>query len=327
MIGSNIPHAADLLRNDGLVAMPTETVYGLAANALSPIAIAKIFEAKQRPLFDPLIVHISDIKQVNQLATSVSSTARKLMDAFWPGPLTILLPKQDIIPDLVTSGLPEVGLRMPSHPMALELISQAGLPVAAPSANLFGRISPTTAQHVEDQLGECIDYILDGGPSQVGVESTIVRAHDDEIEVFRFGGVTLEDLEQATGLKVTSVIRSIDERTGEAMSSPGMLTSHYAPLTPMEIVNPDDLPAKLASSTSRCVGLLLAEPIEGIDQPHLTIECLSPTGDLVEAAANFFAALRRLDASNLDILYATPFRKVGLGRALNDRLQRAAAKR
>jgi L-threonylcarbamoyladenylate synthase len=327
MLGTNLTLAANLLRNDQIVAMPTETVYGLAGNAMSSTAVARIFEAKNRPLFDPLIVHIADIAQVDQLATSVSPTARKLMTAFWPGPLTILLPKQDTVPDLVTSSLPEVGLRMPNHPLALELIRTAGVPVAAPSANLFGRISPTTAQHVEDQLGDRIDYILDGGPCEVGVESTIIRAHDNKIEVLRFGGITIEDLHQATGLPVITATRTIDESTGQPMSAPGMLTSHYAPLTPIEIIDPAQLIPRLQQFTHQRIGLLIGQPTSVPPSSNITLECLSETGNLVEMAANFFAALRRLDAANLDTLYATPFPNQALGRALNDRLQRAAAKR
>ncbi|WP_459554752.1 L-threonylcarbamoyladenylate synthase [Lacunimicrobium album] len=325
MLGTNLTLAANLLRNDQVVAMPTETVYGLAGNAMSSTAVARIFEAKNRPLFDPLIVHIADIAQVDQLATSVSPTARKLMTAFWPGPLTILLPKQDTVPDLVTSSLPEVGLRMPNHPLALELIRTAGVPVAAPSANLFGRISPTTAQHVEDQLGDRIDYILDGGPCQVGVESTIIRAHDDKIEVLRFGGITIEDLHQATGLPVITATRTIDESTGQPMSAPGMLTSHYAPLTPLVIADPEILEG-LVRMNPVGIGLLLSEHLCVRYPDTIMVECLSETGNLVEMAANFFAALRRLDSHNLIAIYATPFPDRGLGRALNDRLERAAAK-
>lgn len=322
-IGTDVERAAEIIRAGGLVGMPTETVYGLAANAFDPRAVARIFEAKQRPFFDPLIVHIAHLSWITRVASDFPPLAQRLAERFWPGPLTLVLPRCDAVPDLVTSGLSTVGIRMPRHPLALELLLKADLPIAAPSANLFGRISPTTAQHVVEQLGHRIDYILDGGPSEVGLESTVLRIAPHPC-LLRPGGVSLEDLEATIGhvdvLQPTD--HPTDEVTDSAQASPGMLPQHYAPRTPLFLESAlSDAPHILRPS-SRLGGLGLDRLPEQFD--YAAREILSAEGDLEIAAAGFFAALRRLDELGLDAIIAREFPDIGLGRALNDRLRRAA---
>ena len=314
-IGRDVARAAGILRQGGLVAFPTETVYGLGAHALDPTAVARVFEAKGRPWFDPLIVHIADRSQVATLAADFPSVAMKLADRFWPGPLSLVVPKTPEVPDLVTSGLPDIAIRCPDHPVARELLRVSGLPLAGPSANLFGRISPTTAEHVAEQLGDRIDYILDGGPCRVGVESTVLHITPEGVRLLRPGGVPLEEIERLIGPV------QFPEAGGESrpQAGPGMLPQHYAPRTPLVI---DGNVAELARD--RRIGVLAfrAPP----DVSVAACEILSPSGDLREAAAGFFAALRRLDAQQLDLLVAESYPEEGLGRALNDRLRRAAAR-
>ena len=331
-ISNDVSHAADILRSGGLVAFGTETVYGLGANALDEQAVARVFEAKNRPHFDPLIVHIADRKWLDRLAEQLSPAAKRLADEFWPGPLTMVLPKRDIVPDLVTSGLPSVAIRMPSHPLALELLAQVDLPIAAPSANPFGRISPTTAQHVLDNLGDRIDLILDGGPCGVGVESTVVLMTEDRPRILRHGGVTQEQLEAVVGpvdvhrdgedfSNSKNANGSAEVRSAGAVS-PGMLSQHYSPATPLVLVS--DVTAE--SLSGKRVGLLRLSnlPSESDKVADFSlVETLTDDGNLRTAAATFFAALRRLDSSGLDLILAESFPNEGLGRALNDSLQRA----
>lgn len=308
----DLQRAAETLKHGGLVAIPTETVYGLAANALDSQAVARIFAAKDRPFFDPLIVHLADIDWWPRVASDFPPLARKLAEQFWPGPLTLILPKTDAIPDLVTSGMSTVGVRVPDHPLTRKLLKLADLPVAAPSANPFGRLSPTTAEHVRQQLGNRIDVILDGGPCRVGVESTILQVCDDEVFLLRPGGIPQEAIEALIG-KI-SLPRQVSKTEPTA---PGMLDSHYAPRTRLMIV---DESADI-SDCSRAGLISLAGPVPaGI----AAVELLSPSCDLVEAAARFFQALHRLDRAGLDVIYAHRFPDQGLGRALNDRLRRAA---
>ncbi len=314
-IGTDLERAADIIRRGGLVGMPTETVYGLAANALDPQAVARIFEAKERPAFDPLIVHIPDVSWMPRVATEFPDLGQRLAARFWPGPLTMLLPKAAAVPDLVTSGLPEVGVRIPDHSMAITLIRTSECPVAAPSANLFGRISPTTAQHVADQLAGRVDYILDGGPCGVGVESTVVRL-SPRPALLRPGGVSLEDLIKVAG--ALEIEASTDHPGEVAQSAPGMLPQHYAPRTPLIL----DPPAERVLGGRW--GVLCFQRLPG-EREFCAQEILSPEGSLTDAAANFFAALRRLDELGLDGIVAESFPEAGLGRALNDRLRRAAA--
>lgn len=310
---TSVTEAAGLLRAGKLVAFPTETVYGLGANALDAGAVARVFEAKNRPHFDPLIVHIADEAWLPRLVTDIPPAAQKLAEAFWPGPLTLVLPKTDLVPDLVTSGLPGVAVRMPSHPMARQLLRETDLPVAAPSANPFGQLSPTTAQHVAETLGERIDLILDGGPCEVGVESTVVQVHADGAVLLRQGGIAQEDIERIIG---PVAVRS--SSSSGAAPAPGMLDQHYAPRTPL-ILYEQTQPADLSG---RRVGALLLKP-RPMPIAVEAVEVLTEHGDLKVAAAGFFAALRRLDRLKLDVIIAWPFPETGLGRALNDRLRRA----
>jgi L-threonylcarbamoyladenylate synthase len=310
-----IRQAAEIIKKGGIVAFPTETVYGLGADAFNPLAVARVFEVKRRPHFDPLIVHVADPADVKKLAKEIPSSAKKLAERFWPGPLTIVLLKKENIPDIVTAGLPTLAIRMPNHLMALALIEESKCPIAAPSANLFGYLSPTTAEHVRNQLGDQVDLILDGGPCPVGVESTIVSFLEEEPMLLRPGGVSLEEIESIIG-KVESP--PIESRP----TAPGMLPKHYAPRTPIVL---DWSERNLNLYKDKNIGFLMFHEL-GNYSKFRPREILSKTGDLREAAANLFAALRRLDALNLDLIVAQPIPEVGLGRAIMDRLRRAASK-
>ena len=316
LIGTDVRRAAQLLRDGRLVAFATETVYGLGAHALDPRAVARVFEAKQRPFFDPLICHVADPGAVASLVIEFDDRARALSQRFWPGPLTLVLPKADVVPDLVTAGLQTVGVRVPDHPLTLEMLCAAGIPVAAPSANLFGRISPTTAEHVADQLADRVDYILDGGPCRVGLESTVVDLSTSQARLLRPGGLPLEEIERVIGR--VALIEESEHPVAEAQPAPGMLPRHYAPRTPLVIADED----QQAPAGSR-IGLLAFMSPADVNC-YAAVEILSASGDLTEAAANFFAALRRLDERGLDAIVARSLPETGLGRALNDRLRRAA---
>lgn len=313
---AQIADAARRIRAGGLVALPTETVYGLGANALDPRAAARIFEAKQRPFFDPLIVHVPDLTAARALVTMIPENAVQLAERFWPGPLTLVLEKQTVVPDIVTAGLPTVAIRVPAHPVALALLRAAGCPIAAPSANPFGRISPTTAEHVREQLGDKVDLILDGGPCRVGVESTVLSLVETTPVLLRHGGVPVEELEAVIG-PIAIGNSSADDAPQQG---PGMLTQHYAPRTPLEIVADW---SKVSGGPD--VGVLTLHECERARE-FGAVEVLSRAGDLTEAAANLFAAMRRLDARGLRVILAEPAPETGLGRAINDRLRRAAAK-
>jgi L-threonylcarbamoyladenylate synthase len=309
----HLRRAAAALRAGGLVGMPTETVYGLAGNALDPAALAKIFAVKRRPFFDPLIVHVPGRESLQGLCR-VSAEAAALMDAFWPGPLTLVLPKGDAVPDLATSGLPSVAVRAPAHPVARALLLEAGLPLAAPSANPFGALSPTSAAHVAEAFEDGIDCVLDGGASAVGVESTVIGWDEaGEPRLLRAGGLPVEAVEKALGKKIAAGSPVLE---GSAQASPGALPWHYAPRTPLSLLRGEIAPRAEA-------GLLWfgANAPEGFAR----VENLSPAGNLAEAAANLFAALHRLDAARLPALCALPVPEEGLGRAINDRLRKAAA--
>jgi len=309
-----IHQAAEIIKKGGLVAFPTETVYGLGADAFNPIAVARVFEVKQRPHFDPLIVHVSDLADLKKLVIKIPSHAKKLIKRFWPGPLTIVLTKREEVPDIVNAGLPTVAIRMPNHPMALRFIELADCPIAAPSANPFGYLSPTTAEHVRDQLGDQIDFVLDGGPCEVGVESTIISFSESKPRLLRPGGVPLEEIESIIG---RVEIAPIEEGRP---SAPGMLPRHYAPRTPI-LLDWDE--KSFDSFGDMKIGLLaFREPKKSKKKFH-SIEVLSKKGDFREAAANLFAAIRRLDTFNLDLILAETVPEAGLGRAINDRLRRA----
>lgn len=310
-----VQEAAGLLRCGGIVAFPTETVYGLGAAVFNESAVARVFEAKQRPRFDPLIVHVSDFQQVSLLVKAIPPSARRLMERFWPGPLTVVLPKAPEVPDLVTAGLPTVAVRMPRHPLALELIRRARVPVAAPSANPFGTPSPTTAQHVVDGLGGKVDLVLDGGPCAVGVESTIVSFAAGEPVLLRWGGVPVEEIESLLG-----PLPFAPAAGDNTVAAPGMLPKHYAPRTRMHVVSGPIPPPQ--DGTLR-VGALAFRGIEQAEA-FAAVEVLSETGDLREAARHLFGALLRLDKQDLDLIVAQRVPDIGLGLAINDRLMRAA---
>ncbi len=309
-----IHRAAEIIRQGGVVAFPTETVYGLGADAFNPLAAARIFEIKNRPYFDPFIVHIADFKEIPRLAARIPSDAERLIGQYWPGPLTIVLFKKEEVPDLVTAGLPTVAIRMPKHPMALQLIRESGRPIAAPSANPFGYVSPTTTDHVRDQLGDRVDLILDGGPCEVGLESTIISFTEEKPKLLRSGGLPLEEIESIIG-KVE--MNPIEEA---APSSPGRLQRHYAPRTPIAI---EGWRKSLEAYQGKKIGLLAFREVK-VSFPFRHVEVLSPAGDLREAAANLFAAIRRMDALNLEMILAEAVPEIGLGRAIMDRLRRAS---
>jgi len=311
---SSIRAAADVLRGGGLVAFPTETVYGLGANALNERAVAQIFAVKNRPHFDPLIVHLADQDAVSQYAIDIDQRARLLMERFWPGPLTLVLRKRPLIPDLVTAGFDTVALRVPSHPVALALLREVKLPIAAPSANPFGYVSPTTAAHVQETLGSAIPLILDGGSCAVGVESTVCALTEKQAVILRPGGVAVEEIEAVIGAVRFGSTTHPDPR------SPGTLASHYAPRVPLSLIA---LGAPLPRPQPReRIGLLLLKPRPA--EGYATVEFLSRGGNLVEAAANLFATLRRLDSMGLERVIAESVPEQGLGRAIMDRLRRAA---
>ena len=309
-----IKKASAIIKKGGLVAFPTETVYGLGASVFNPKAVARIFEVKNRPRFDPLIVHVANASQIKDLCR-LNKTAKKLIKRFWPGPLTLVLPKTQLIPYVVTAGLATVAVRMPSHPMAQKLIRLAGVPLAAPSANPFGYLSPTTAQQVREQVGKKIDMVLDGGKCSVGIESTIIGFEGNKIVLLRLGGVPVEEIEKVAGkIKMSTLAKN-------KPNAPGQLRGHYAPKTPLRVVKHQ----KIKLDRNKRAGLLAFKfpPQKGLFKK---IEVLSPRGDLKEAAANFFSCLYRLDKANLDIIYAETVPNVGLGRAIMDRLGKAGTR-
>lgn len=316
-IQAQIQRAAKILKSGGVVALPTETVYGLGANAFDEKAVARIFEIKKRPFFDPLILHIGNEGWLEELVTEVPPLARKLIEEIWPGPLTVVLPKKKVVPDIVTSGLPNVAVRMPLNNIARQIVSAADLPIAAPSANLFGSISPTTAAHVKEQLGDSADMIVDGGPCAVGVESTIVSFVTEKPVLLRPGGLELEKIEEIVG---AVEIPAPDELVNQ---SPGRGGQHYAPHTPFRLVeSSSELP------DNKRIGVIVFSEKEKGNLPSGTaaVEVLSPDGDIREAACSLFSAMRRLDSKNLDLIAALPIPTYGLGLAINDRLSRAAMK-
>ena len=316
MISTDRDAAVELLRRGELVALPTETVYGLAACALNPIAVAKIFEAKERPRFDPLIVHLPNrdwLRRIAELPAGDRQLILKLADKLWPGPLTMVLPKCELVPDIVTAGLDTVAVRLSAHPVFAEIVGELNEPLAAPSANRFGRISPTTAQHVLDELDGRIPLIIDAGQTEHGVESTIVAIGDSKIAILRRGPITHEQLSEFG--EVDSVV------TTSKISSPGQLPSHYAPKTPLHLLSnaEDFFPQK-----SQRVGLLAWSGAARGAQAFAAVRNLSDRGNLREAAANLFRYLRELDGLGLDLIVAQRVPSRGLGAAIIDRLERAS---
>ena len=315
-IDQDIHAAIDLLTKSELVGIPTETVYGLAGNAFDAMAVAKIFEVKERPTFDPLIVHTSSFARLSEFVLDIPEEAKRLSEYFWPGPLTMVFKKKIVIPDLVTSGLDTVAVRIPKHPLTLELLQKLDFPLAAPSANPFGYVSPTSALHVNEQLGGKIQYILDGGPCQVGIESTII-SFEEGISVLRLGGCKIEEIEKMVG-KVKVNLYSTSNPT-----APGMLESHYSPLTPIKLGKIDE---EILANPNKKIGVLSYKDwFQGINTAHQFV--LSEKGDLEEAATRLFTGLRHLDSLNLQLILSEFVPDEGLGRAINDRLRRAEAKR
>ncbi len=314
LITSNINEAKELLDNEDVVAIPTETVYGLAGNIFSEKALKKIYALKSRPSYNPLIVHIKSISDLHLVACEIPDKALKLADAFWPGPLTLILKKQPTISDIVTAGKQTVAVRVPNHPIALELLKKLDYPVAAPSANPFTSISPTTAQHVFEFFNSELKLILDGGSCIKGVESTIVGFLDNEVILYRHGSTSIEAIEKVIG-KVKIFIND-----DVAPDAPGMLKKHYSPKTP--IIRTDSIEESIKLHSNKKIGLLLFNT----ENTDLNIECqeiLSKDSDLEEAASNLFAALHRLDKCKLELIIAEKFPNKGQGKTINDRLSRA----
>jgi len=319
---TDLEKAAAAITAGLLVAFPTETVYGLGADAFNQSALAKIFEAKGRPRFDPLIIHIAELKTLWRIADELSlnkATVERLSilaEGLWPGPLTLILPKRKEVPDLATSALATVAIRFPSHPVAQKLIRLSTGAVAAPSANLFGRLSPTRAAHVKTQLGDKVDYIIDGGKTLVGLESTVLDLSCDVPTILRQGGTEREKIEALIG-----PVESSCDSPSEALLSPGQLKSHYAPRTPLVLCKKGEMEVTpLESGEGR---LYFSRPkIEGILTSRTRV--LSEAGNVTEAAANFFDCLHELDSLGLDFIRAEEAPASGLGEAINDRLRRAA---
>lgn len=312
-IGTDISRAVELLKQGQLVAIPTETVYGLAGNATNGEAVARIFEAKQRPRFNPLIMHLPNLEASAPYVTEIPEPLHKIATAFSPGPVSFLLPRTDLVPDIITNGSAKVVVRVPAHPMALELLRSLPFPLAAPSANPFGYVSPVTAQHVYDGLHGKIPYILDGGTCTVGMESTIVGMENNELVIYRVGGLSAEEITKVTGMPCRYALLH------RQPSTPGQLKSHYAPHKPVIIGDPAQL---LYEQAGRKVAVISF--MHSYAHAYLN-RTLSVKGDLAEAAANLFSVLRELDHSDADLIIAEIFPQVGLGIAINDRLSRASA--
>ncbi len=312
---AGLAQAAAILRRGGLVAFPTETVYGLGADATDAEAVARIYAAKERPSFNPLIAHVDSFATARSQGV-FDAVATRLAEAFWPGPLTLVVPVAPTctISDLARAGLDSIGLRVPAHPLAHALLERTGRPVAAPSANRSGRVSPTDADHVLGDLDGRIDAVLDGGAAQVGVESTIVSCLGGTPLLLRPGGVPREAIEALIGAKLET-----GSEAGSSPLAPGMLASHYAPRAQVRLNATGIRPGEAAL-------LFGAEPPAGAAEASATLN-LSRSGDLVEAAAHLFSYLRRLDASGAATIVVSPIPEAGLGEAINDRLKRAAAER
>jgi L-threonylcarbamoyladenylate synthase len=315
VISTDCVAAVELLRKGDLVALPTETVYGLAANALNPNAVTKIFEAKNRPRFDPLIVHLPNrewLERIADLPTGDGQLIGKLADKFWPGPFTMVLPKRQVVPDIVTAGLDTVAVRLSAHPVFAEIVGELDEPLAAPSANRFGRVSPTTARHVLDELDGRIPLIVDAGSTEHGIESTIVAVRDGGVSILRRGPITRQQLSEFAEVSVMRTPR---------ISSPGQLPSHYAPKTPLRLIDnaEDFFPQK-----NQRVGLLAWNGACRDRQAFVAVRILSEREDLREAAANLFRHVRELDALGLDLIIAERVPSRGLGAAIMDRLERAS---
>jgi len=310
-----IKTASEIIRSGGLVAFPTETVYGLGADGLNPVAVAKIFEVKNRPTFNPLILHIENEARLSIICTIPNEKVFELIEEFWPGPLTLVLPKKQIVPEIVTGGLSTVAVRMPDNLIAVELIKKCGTPIAAPSANLFGQLSPTRAQHVQKQLGNKIDMILDGGKCSVGIESTILQIEEDEITLLRHGGIPLESIREIIGDV------KLHRKKFDRPNAPGQLPFHYSPRTPLLMLTIENI----EKHKDKKIGAIFFKGNHSKFNFAKEI-ILSRSGLLSEAAANLFSTLHKLDDLQLDAILIEPFPLEGLGVALMDRIQRAVAK-
>ena len=316
IISKDIQKAVQLLTEDHLVAIPTETVYGLAGNIFSEKAIKSIFSTKQRPFFNPLIVHISSVKSLNNLVTHVPEKAKLLAAAFWPGSMTLVLKKSKTIPDIITAGKDTVAVRVPNHPITLELLKKLPFPLAAPSANPFGSISPTKPTHVENYFRNSIKMVLDGGSCANGIESTIIGFENEEPVIYRLGALPLEEIEALVGAI------SIKNKKEEKPDAPGMLARHYAPKTSTFLV--DDVAAEIEKNTGKKMGVLVFK--SSLNNENITEIILSKNGSLQEAASRLYSAMHDLDSKNLDLIIAERFSEFGLGKSINDRLQRATFK-
>lgn len=322
--------AAEILRHGGLVALPTETVYGLGANALSANAVGRIFTAKQRPAWDPVIVHIAQLRMLDEIVTEVPEAARKLMNVFWPGPLTLLLPRSAAVPDAVTAGRPLVGVRMPAHPVAFELIDQAGVPVAAPSANLFGHTSPTTAAHVLEDLDGRIDAVLDAGPAEHGLESTVLDPCQSPMVVYRPGAITALQIRQAAGaVEAFRAPGPRETQPREALPSPGVGLRHYAPRARLILVegSQKDAEARLAviarGLPKEEIGVML--PSGWTAPPGIKAAFAWGRWDEpVELAQQLYACMRALDKQECSVILCPLPPAEGIGAAIRDRLRKAA---
>jgi L-threonylcarbamoyladenylate synthase len=304
----SIKKAAEILKGGGIVAIPTETVYGLAGNAFDETAIARIFAAKERPFFDPLIVHIAEFGELEELAAEIPKNAKLLAEKFWPGPLTLVLPKKDKVPNLTTGGLSTVAVRIPKKQISRDIIKLAGFPLAAPSANMFQHLSPTNAEHVFEQLGERIDGIVDGGACEVGIESTVIGFENEKPVIYRPGAITREMIELPVSFAATPL-------KGGDFISPGLLEKHYSPNTPLCLDLPNEIPPNS--------GLLAFGKLPANSESFAKILNLSENENLTEAAANLYGMLHKLDSCKLGKIFATLLPKAGLGNAINDRLLKA----
>lgn len=336
-----LARAAECLRRGGLVAFPTETVYGLGANALDRAAVRRLFAAKQRPPHDPLIVHVTSIDSIAALASRVPDSLEPLARRFWPGPLTVIVPRSHRVPDEVTAGLSTVAVRVPLHPVARALIEAAGVPVAAPSANLFSRPSPTQASHVIEDLDGRIDIVVDGGATTIGVESTVLDLTSDPPTILRPGAVTVEMLREVLGrVSVSRGSTTLDSASAAPLPSPGMLEKHYSPRAPLTLFE-GNASAALSSlvgvarderSSGRSVGIIAAEEDRGelaglASDQKILLRLIGPHGTPAIVAARLYATLRELDAAGADVILVHGFGEDGLGAAVQDRLRRAAAGR
>lgn len=326
-----LERAAAILRSGGLVALPTETVYGLGANALDKAAVERIFAAKSRPAWDPVIVHVATMAMLDRLVEEIPAAARKLMEAFWPGPLTLLLKRTRAVPDVVTAGRPLVGVRMPSHPVALELIRRAGVPVAAPSANRFGHVSPTTAEHVLEDLDGRIDAVLDAGPTERGVESTVLDPLTSPLTIYRPGAVTAEQIAEIAGpVELFRNTEQLRETPAEALPSPGVGLKHYAPRARLVLVEGPDmnLCARIAEAAgaerSERLGVMLPEGI--MAPPEIKSAQIYSWGRWAAPetlAHGLYAGLRALDAAGCTVILCPLPSAEGIGEAIRDRLLKA----